>query len=132
MRRIRTLDSDSFHNAIRALIKAEKLEFKTLVIDTIDMAEKYIRDRVLRIHRLNAIEDFGYGKGWTFLREEFERLLAELDRLIARGIHIVIIGHSTVKRYQPPLAETGYDRYQLKLYEANSDRLKEWADAVLF
>jgi hypothetical protein len=132
VRRIRTLDSDSFHNAIRALIKAEKFEFKTLVIDTIDMAEKYIRDRVLRIHRMNAIEDFGYGKGWTFLREEFERLLVELDRLIARGINIVITGHSTVKRYQPPLAETGYDRYQLKLYEPNSDRLKEWADAVLF
>ena len=72
---------------------------------------------------MNAIEDFGYGKGWTFLREEFERLLIELDRLIARGIHVVIVGHSTVKRYQPPMAETGYDRYQLKLYEPNSNRL---------
>jgi hypothetical protein len=37
-----------------------------------------------------------------------------------------------VKRYQPPLAANGYDRYQLKLHEPNSDRLKEWADAVLF
>jgi len=52
--------------------------------------------------------------------------------LIARGIDVVIVGHSTVKRYQPPLAETGFDRYQLKLYEANSNRLMEWADAVLF
>ena len=81
----------------------------------------------MRIHRLNGLEDFGYGKGWTFLREEFERFLSELDMLIARGIHVVIVGHSTVRRYQPPLAETGYDRYELKLYGANSNRLMEWA-----
>ena len=130
--RIRTLDSDTFDAAVRALTKGENLGFQTLVIDTVDMTEKYLRDRLLRMHRMNGLEDFGYGKGWTFLREEFERLLAELDRLIARGIHVVIVGHSTVRRYQPPLAETGYDRYQLKLYEANSNRLMEWADAVLF
>jgi hypothetical protein len=130
--RIRTLNSDSFHNTIRALTKANHLECQSLIIDTIDTAEKYIRDRILRIHRMNAIEDFGYGKGWTFLREEFQRPLAELDRLISRKIHVIIIAHSTVKRYQPPLAEAGYDRYQLKLYDHDSDRLKEWADAVLF
>ena len=132
VKRIRALNSDDFFNALSALTKAQKPEFKTLVVDTIDQAEKYIRDRILRIHRLNGLEDFGYGKGWTFLREEFERFLSELDKLIARGIHVVIVGHSTVKRYQPPLAETGFDRYQLKLYEANSNRLMEWADAVLF
>jgi hypothetical protein len=136
VRRIRVLDSDGFHNTLRALMKADNLaynlEFQTLVVDTIDMAEKYVRDRILRIHRLNAIEDFGYGKGWTFLREEFERLLTQFDRFIDRDIHVVVIGHSTVKRYQPPLAETGYDRFQLKLYEHNSDRLKEWSDHVLF
>jgi hypothetical protein len=132
LKRIRVLDSDSFHGAVLALTKAGKLEFETLVLDTVDMAEKYVRDRILRIHRMNAIEDFGYGKGWTFLREEFERLLIEFDRLIARGIHVVIVGHSVVKRFQPPMAETGYDRYQLRLYEHNNERLKEWADAVLF
>jgi AAA domain len=132
VKRIRALNSDDFFNALRVLTKAQKPEFKTLVVDTIDMAEKFIRDRILRIHRLNGLEDFGYGKGWTFLREEFERFLSELDKLITCGIHVVIVGHSTVKRYQPPLAETGYDRFQLKLYEANSNRLMEWADAVLF
>ena len=86
----------------------------------------------MRIHRLNGLEEFGYGKQWTFLREEFERFLSELDKLITCGIHVLIVGHSTVKRYQPPLAETGYDRFQLKLYETNSNRLMEWADAVLF
>jgi AAA domain len=134
VRRIRALDSESFHNAFRALLKDQDPDpgMKTLVIDSIDQAEKYIRDRILRIHRMNAIEDFGYGKGWTFLREEFERFLSDLDRLVARGINVVVIAHSIVRKYQPPLVETAYDRYSLKLHESNSSRLKEWADAVLF
>jgi hypothetical protein len=132
VRRIRALDSESFHNAFRALLKDHNLGIRTLVVDSIDQVEKYIRDRILRTHRMNAIEDFGYGKGWTFLREEFERFLSDLDRLIARGINVVVIAHSAVRKYQPPLAETAYDRYSLKLHESNSGRLKEWADAVLF
>jgi hypothetical protein len=132
VRRIRTLDSESFHNTFRAVLKDHNLGIRTLVIDSIDQVEKYIRDRILRTHRINAIEDFGYGKGWTFLREEFERFLSDLDRLIARGINVVVIAHSAVRKYQPPLAETAYDRYSLKLHESNSSRLKEWADAVLF
>jgi hypothetical protein len=132
VRRIRVLDSESFHNTFRTILKAPDLGIRTLVIDSVDHAEKYIRDRILRTHRMNAIEDFGYGKGWTFLREEFERFLSDLDRLIARGINVVAIAHSAVKKYQPPLAETAYDRYSLKLHELNSSRLKEWADAVLF
>jgi hypothetical protein len=132
VRRIRALDSESFHNALRALLKDHNPGIRTLVIDSIDQAEKYIRDRILRTHRMNALEDFGYGKGWTFLREEFERFLSDLDRLIARGINVVAIAHSAVRKYQPPLAETAYDRYSLKLHESNSGRLKEWADAVLF
>jgi hypothetical protein len=132
LRRIRVLDSESFHNAFRALLKDHNLGIRTLVIDSVDQAEKFVRDRVLRIHRMNAIESFGYGRGWTFLREEFERFLSDLDRLVARGVNVVVIAHAAVKKYQPPLAETAYDRYSLKLYESNSCRLKEWADAVLF
>jgi AAA domain-containing protein len=97
VRRIRALDSESFHNAFRALLKDHDLGIRTLVVDSIDQAEKYIRDRILRIHRMNGLEDFGYSKGWTFLREEFERFLSDLDRLIARGINVVAIAHSTVR-----------------------------------
>jgi AAA domain len=133
VRRVRALDSKSFHDAFRAILQDHNLGgIRTLVIDSVDQAEKYIRDRILRTHRMNAIEDFGYGKGWMLLREEFERFLSDLDRLIARGIHVVAIAHSAVKKYQPPLAEAAYDRFSLKLYELNSARLKEWADAVLF
>ena len=47
-------------------------------------------------------------------------------------MHVIAIGHSTVKRIQPPGLSDAYDRYELKLDPVNSSRLKESADAVLF
>jgi hypothetical protein len=132
VKRVRTFDSESFHNAIRAVTKAQKLEFLTLVIDTVDMAEKFLRDRILRIHHMDSLESVPYGRGWHYLRESFEQFLSELDKVVSRGVHVLVVGHSTVKRYQPPMAESAFDRFQLKLYETNCNRLMEWADAVLF
>jgi hypothetical protein len=66
VKRIRALNSDDFFNALSALTKVQKPEFKTLVVDMIDQAEKYMRDRILRIHRRDGLEDFGTGKDGPF------------------------------------------------------------------
>jgi hypothetical protein len=132
LRRIRASTETIFFEALR-LLQNETLPCKTLVIDPIDVAEKFNRERVLKRHKMKNIEDFGYGKGWTYLREEFDLFLSGcLDTFIRRGIHVVVIGHSTVKRIQPPGLSDAYDRYELKLDLVNAARLREWADAVLF
>jgi AAA domain-containing protein len=130
--RIQTPTEDSFFEALRVL-GSEEHSFKTLVIDTIDVGERYVRERVLKRHRMKNIEDFGYGRGWTYLREEFDSFLGGcLDSFVRRGMHVVAIGHSTVKRVQPPGLSDAYDRFELKLDSVNSAKLKEWADALLF
>ena len=131
--RIQTPDEPSLFEALRALSSEEHHPYKTLVIDTIDVAEKFNRERVLKRHRMKNIEDFGYGKGWTYLREEFDAFLVGcLDAFIRHGMHVIAIGHSTVRRIQPPGLSDAYDRYELKLDIVNSAKLREWADAVLF
>jgi AAA domain len=130
--RIQTPTEASFFEALRTL-SGEENTYQTLVIDTIDVAEKFNRERVLKRHKMKNIEDFGYGKGWTYLREEFDLFLSGcLDTFIRHGIHVVSIGHSTVKRIKPPGLSDAYDRYELKLDPVNAARLREWADAVLF
>jgi hypothetical protein len=130
--RIQTPTEETFFDALRTL-GSETHSYKTLVIDTIDVAEKFNRERVLKLHRMKHIEDFGYGRGWTYLREEFDAFLSGcLDIFIHRGLHVIAIGHSTVRRIQPPGLSDAYDRYELKLDPVNSTKLKEWADAVLF
>ena len=42
--RITASDSDSFHNAMRSLLKANDLKFKTIVFDTVEAVERFQRE----------------------------------------------------------------------------------------
>ena len=131
-RRVRALDGDTFFSAIRALAKAQELPCRTVIIDTIDAGENFVRERVLRVHQLKSIEGTPYGVGWSLYHQEFSRLLAEFDRLIARGIHVCIVSHAAVRRFQTPAADVAYDRFELNVQQRHADQLKQWCDALLF
>jgi hypothetical protein len=87
---------------------------------------------ICRKSNKEGLEDFGYGKGFTYVAEEFARFLALLEKLRERGIHIVFIGHSTIRKFEAPDAAGSYDRYELKLTKQVAPLLKEWADLILF
>jgi hypothetical protein len=130
--RIQADNAERFFDALR-ILNGEEHAFRTVIIDTVDAAERFLRQRVLKRHKVAAIEDFGYGRGWTYLREEFDLFLSGcLDVFIYRGINVLVICHSTVKRVQPPGFSDAYDRYELKLDPTNSAKLREWCDALLF
>ena len=62
---------------------------KTLVLDTADWAEMICTEMVCNKYQKKGIEDFGYGKGYVFLQEEFGRLLNALTEVINLSlIHI--------------------------------------------
>ena len=63
---------------------------KTLVIDTADWAEQLIVTYLCEKYKQSSIESFGYGKGYTYMAEEFARLLMSLDRVIMSGIHVAV------------------------------------------
>jgi hypothetical protein len=108
------------------------LACRTVVIDTIDHVELFLRSEVCREHRITGMEGLPYGKGWVFLTEKFTEFISRyLDPLIAAGIHVVVVGHSNIKRVQYPGLD-GFDRWELRLYSGCANRLKEWSDAVLF
>jgi len=122
---------DQINAAVAQLAKADH-PFKTLVIDTADWLEKRLAEHLCRKLNKESIEDFGYGKGWVILSEEFARFLTALDALTDRGMHIVFLAHSTVKKFEAPDQAGSYDRFELKLSKQNAPLLKEWADVVLF
>jgi len=106
--------------------------FKTLVIDSIDKAERLLIDQLLKKANKRSIEDFGFGKGYTMAAEAMARLLSLLDALVDQGVNVVLVGHATVKRVSPPDMDEGYDRYEPKLTKQSAPLVKEWADAILF
>lgn len=105
---------------------------KTLVIDTADWAEKMCNRSICQSHGKNGIEDFGYGKGYTYAAEEFGRLLDILDRVAASGIHVVFTAHAILRKVELPDDMGAYDKWELKCSKQLSPILKEWADMVLF
>ena len=106
--------------------------YKTLVIDTADWAEKMCVEGLCAAKQWKGIEDAGYGKGYTYLAEEFGRLLNLLEDVIRAGNNVVITAHATLRKFEQPDEMGAYDRWELKLQKKNAPLLKEWADMVLF
>ena len=119
-----------------AFVKANSDKFKTLVIDTIDWAESLAIESVCAQHGKRGIEDFGYGNGYTYVREEFGRLLNKLQELVDIGINVVLTAHSQLRKFEQPDEDGAYDRYELKLGKKTSSQtapvVKEWCDLLLF
>lgn len=109
---------------------------QTLVIDTIDWAEAMCVEAVCAKHQKRGIEDFGYGNGYVYVREEMGRFLNKLSEIIEKGIHIVLTAHAQMRKFEQPDEMGAYDRWELKLGKKTSSQtsplVKEWADMVLF
>lgn len=105
---------------------------KTLVIDTADWAEMFCIRFTCQKGNVGSIEDFGYGKGYTYLQEHFKKLLDLLDEVIAIGINVVVTAHAKMRKFEQPDEMGAYDRWEMKLTRQVSPMLKEWADMVLF
>jgi hypothetical protein len=115
-----------------AEIGSKPTEFKTVVIDSADWAERLLVEHLLAEHKQKSIEGFGFGKGYTLLAEGFGRLLNQCDALVGVGLHVVFVAHSKVQKTSPPDQVDGYDRYELKLTKQTSPLLKEWCDILAF
>lgn len=117
-------------------VKQRAGRFGTLVIDTIDWAEMLCVESICAKHGKKGIEDFGYGNGYVYTKEEFGRFLNLLSDVIEAGIHVVLVAHAQIVKFEQPDEMGSYDRYQLKLGKKTSSQtaplVKEWADMVLF
>ncbi len=116
-------------------VKAER-PCKTLIIDTVDWAEAMCIEAVCTAHGKKSIEDFGYGNGYVYEKEEFGRFLNKLNEVIEAGVNVVLTAHAIIRKFEQPDEMGGYDRWELKLGKKTTNLIsplvKEWADMVLF
>lgn len=104
----------------------------TLVVDTADWAERLCITAVCAKFKVNGIEDFGYGKGYTYAKEEFAKLLDTLEEVTHAGIHVVVTAHAQITRFEQPDAVGSYDRWSMKTSKQVAPLLREWCDMLLF
>lgn len=105
---------------------------KTLVLDTADWAEMICAKSVVDRYQKKSIEDFGYGKGYTYLQEEFGKLLNGLTEVINADMNVVMTAHAKMRKFEQPDEMGAYDRWEMKLSKQVAPMVKEWADMVLF
>lgn len=109
---------------------------KTLVIDTLDWAEKMAYDHVCSMKGWDSIESPGYGAGYRYAFEEMGKLLNLLTMVVDRGVHVVLTAHAAIRKFEQPDEMGGYDRWEMKLQTSNkcntAAMVREFADIVLF
>ena len=104
----------------------------TLVIDTADWAERLCIDAVCARAKVKGIEDFGYGKGYTYAKEEFGKLLDALEEVLNTGHNVVVLAHAAITKFEQPDAVGNYDRWSMKTSKQVAPLLREWCDMLLF
>lgn len=108
----------------------------TLVLDTADWAQRFCTEAVCSRMQVRGIEDLGYGKGYSYVYEDFGRLLNLLDQVVDRGCNVIITAHAALRKFEQPDEMGSYDRWELKLNNSQkcsiANMVKEWADMVLF
>ena len=108
--------------------------WQTLNLDTADWAEQLCIEHLCSQHHVNGIEAIGggWGKGYTYLEEEFGRFLNLLTEIRDIGINIVITAHAILRKIEQPDEIGSYDHWELKLEKKVAALVKEWADTILF
>lgn len=104
-------------------------DFGTVVIDSLDWLEPHIWARVARDAGKDSIEGIPYGKGYAEALTYWRLILDRLNGLRARGMAVILIAHTQVKRFEAPDTDA-FDRYELKLHKGAAALVVEWADVV--
>lgn len=116
--------------AIGTLIE-EDHDYQTVVLDSADVLEALIWEKVCKDGGKDTIGEFAYGKGYDASCLVWRDILRGLDKIRDKGIAVVVIAHSHVIRFESPDSD-GYDRYTMRLHKKSNAAIHDWADAVLF
>ncbi len=119
--------------SLQALIN-EDHDYQTVVIDSLDWAERLIFDEVCREFGARNIEkvDGGYARGYTHALNHWRKILNFLEQLRNdKGMACILIAHSKIEKFEDP-ESSAYDRYSPRLHKHANALISEWVDAVLF
>lgn len=112
---------------ICAELRDTKHKFKTLIIDTVDnlhiMCSRYVNAK----HGVEHEGDLGHGKGWYFVRREFESTLMALSTL---NMGVIFISHSKSELLSSPSGE--YNRYAPSMGGKIADVVGGYVDHIFY
>lgn len=129
---------------LRDFLHSDKIApFGAVVIDDLTKAEEMATTWVIQNVKtekgkiVSGIDDYGWGKGYRHVYDQFLLLLQDLDALKRQGKWIICIAHECISEFPNPHGEA-YIRFEPRLQNPKSGkdsirlRTKEWCDHMLF
>ena len=126
----RVKDYDGFKSVMNDLAVQDH-DFRTICVDSIDWLERLITHQLAVRAGKNSIDDFGFGRGYTMLAEEFDQVIRDIRLLNNRGIACILISHAKAVQYTSPGASS-FDRWEPDLHKKVQGTILEFCDEVLF
>ena len=137
--RVAGLDSFAMVKAALAELQKDTQGYQTIVIDTADKLEALIIEGIINTvprgdgRQVQGLEDYGYGKGYTYVAEWLGKFLDNLTLFQKKtGLNIVIVSHAWQRKVESPGETNSYDHYELKLGKKAAPLLREWPDFLFF
>nr|BDD45926.1 hypothetical protein 6 [Pseudomonadaceae bacterium] len=115
-------------------LRREKHAYETVVVDSLDWAERLIWDAVCKEYGVKSIDkaDGGYARGYSHAVVYWRQIVDLLNALRnERNMVVLLIAHTKVEKFEDP-ESTAYDRYAPRLHKHAVALICEWVDAVLF
>jgi hypothetical protein len=110
-----------------AELAAGQHQFGPIIVDTVDLMYVLCQDYIRRKHSVAYEGDLSYGKGFTLVNDEFQRVLLKMSHL---GYGLVMIGHC---EYETVETRTGsYQRAVPQLKDKARRFICGLADLILF
>jgi len=110
------------------------LPYKTLVLDATGGFEKMCHTMVCKRDFKGDWGEKGFGafqRGYEVAVPVWIDLLSRLDRIRAKGVMILLLGHAKIEKYKDP-SGSDFDRFTSDLHKTTWGVTAKWADAVLF
>lgn len=128
----------------RAVLESPDLDpYKSIIIDSATRLEELVVEHTLatvpneRGGRVERLEDYGYGKGYVHVHDQWRQLVHLVHRQVERGRNVIWICHDSTITAKNPMGED-YLRYEPRLMTSNGGKasnrslLIESVDHVVF
>jgi len=110
-----------------------KLEFKTLVFDTIDEVERLLHKHIAGFKQKNHILDIGFQKGFEFAVDCWADLITLCRQIRDKHkIHFVFLAHSIGRSHEDVEQGESYQRHAIGIHKKSAAYLFGAVEMVLF
>ena len=123
---------DGIMDAINMLY-SEDHPYQTAVLDSASAAQSLINQKVCDDYDVDNVKKVkGFRVGEAAIEKHWENILSGLTALRdEKNMSSIIIGHVRVAKARDPLEEP-YDAYHFDVDQPISEKIRRWADVILF